>query len=364
MKSLPRRIPLLLFVALGCVATARCAPLPDDEARFLAGLPVPNTDLESLSHSPAWTAHSADFNSAWAELDKRQLQTIQTWAPAALAHFYTDTSPVLYLFSGPDFLYAHAFFPNASTYVLCGIEPIGPLPQVEDLPPQTLAASLDSLRDSLDTLLNFSFFITKKMKVQLQDSRLSGTLPLLYVFLARSGCHISDVSFTGVDPKGEITTARSAAPAVKIVFNSPGGKDQTLYYFSTDLSDGPIDKSGFLAWSASLGPARGFLKAASYLMHGADFDTTRKFLLTDCDAILQDDSGIPMRYFPVHDWDVQLFGDYRGPIATFKQFPQPEIDQIKAVQKPSPLPFSVGYRWHPGESSLILAIKAGHGAAP
>lgn len=115
-----------------------------------------------------------------------------------------------------------------------------------------------------------------------------------------------------------------------------------------------------MKWCAGLGPATGFLKAASYLMHTGGFESTRKFLLGDCVAILQDDSGIPMRYFPAHDWDIRLFGDYRGPIATFKQFPQAELDQLKAVQKPAALPFSVGYRWHPGESSLIFAVKAGH----
>ena len=35
---------------------------------------------------------------------------------------------MFYMFSGPDFLYANAFFPNASTYILCGIEPVGPVP--------------------------------------------------------------------------------------------------------------------------------------------------------------------------------------------------------------------------------------------
>jgi hypothetical protein len=358
MTSSHRLLPVLLFAAF----TAHSATPPDDEARLLAGLPVPYTSLESLSHTPAFTTNASEFNQAWADLDKHQLQPIQAWAPGALGHFYTDSSPVIYYFSGPDFLYAHAFFPNASTYVLCGIEPIGPLPSLEDLPPQTLSDSLATFRDSLDSIINFSFFITKKMRVQLQDSRLSGTLPILYVFLARAGCHIDDVSFTGVDPKGQITTDRTHAPAVKITFDSPGGRVQTLYYFSTDLSDGPVEKNGFLTWTASLGPARGFLKAASYLMHGAGFDSTRKFLLSDCDGILQDDSGIPMRFFPADDWDIHLFGDYRGPIATFKQFPQPELFQLKAVQKPAPLPFSVGYRWHPGESSLILAIKAGHAA--
>jgi len=362
MKRFPLFLAAIVFAATA--TTAWCAaPIPDDEARFLAGLPVRDTPLEGLSGSPAWASHAVAFDTAWTQLTKHQLQPILAWAPAALGHFYSDTAPVMYLFSGPDFLYAHAFFPNASTYVLCGIEPIGPLPQVENLPPETLAASLSTLRDSLDTILNFSFFVTKKMRVQLEDTRLSGTLPVLYVFLARSGCRITDVTFTGLDTKGQFTTARTDAPCVKIDFVPLGGRPATLYYFSTDLSDGPVDHSGFLKWAATLGPSTGFLKAASYLMHDGGFDTSRKFLLSDCDGILQDDSGIPIRYFLPNDWDIRLFGTYSGPIDTFKQFLQPEFTQLTAVQKPSPLPFSVGYRWHSGQSSIILAVKASHATA-
>jgi hypothetical protein len=38
---------------------------------------------------------------------------------------------MFYMFSGPDFLYAQTFFPNADTYILCGIEPIGAIPTHE-----------------------------------------------------------------------------------------------------------------------------------------------------------------------------------------------------------------------------------------
>ncbi len=166
----------------------------------------------------------------------------------------------------------------------------------------------------MDSLFDFSFFITKKMKTELQeDSRLSGTLPVLYVFLARAGCKILDVSFTNLDATGQFTTAKTLAPCVKIAFTGPSGASQTLYYFSTDLSDGPVEKSAFLTWCTGLAPARGFLKAASYLMHNDGFSTSRKFLLANCSAILQDDSGIPMRYFPPADWTIQLFGDLQGP---------------------------------------------------
>jgi hypothetical protein len=365
MIPFPKRLSLFVFALCGFAAAGRCAPAPaDDEARFLAGLAVPtNSPLEALASSPGWKSHAADFDQDWAELNKHQLLPIQAWGPGALGHFFTDTGPLLYFFSGPDFLYAHTYFPNASTYVLCGIEPIGPLPQVEDLPPQTLGASLGSLLESLDSILNFSFFITKKMKTDLEDSRLSGTLPLLYVFLARTGCHIQDVSMVNLDAKGGVITtegARSAAPGVKIVFTGTSGQSQTMYYFSTDLSNGPVDHSGFLQFCASLGPARGFLKAASYLPHEDGFSSSRKYLLANCDAILEDDSGIPVRYFAPDDWTIHLFGNYKGPITLFKNYQQPEMQPLIALQKPAALPFSVGYRWHSGESSLVFAVKATH----
>ena len=42
---------------------------------------------------------------------------------------------MLYMFSGPDFLYATSFFPNASTYVLAGLEPVGAVPELTSLSP-------------------------------------------------------------------------------------------------------------------------------------------------------------------------------------------------------------------------------------
>ena len=109
------------------------------------------------------------------------------WAPAFLGGADQDNGTLFYMFSGPDFLYANAFFPNASTYILCGTEPIGPVPNIQSIPPEVLPGALANLRKSLDSLLNWSFFITKNMKLDLTQTQLNGTLPLLYIFIARAG---------------------------------------------------------------------------------------------------------------------------------------------------------------------------------
>ena len=35
---------------------------------------------------------------------------------------------MFYMFSGPDFLYADAFYSKATTYVLSALEPVGSVP--------------------------------------------------------------------------------------------------------------------------------------------------------------------------------------------------------------------------------------------
>ena len=73
------------------------------------------------------------------------------------------------------------------------------------------------------------------------------------------------------------------------------------------------------------------LKAASYLMHAKNFSQVRDFLLTHSKVILQDDSGIPCRFFDKHKWDIRYCGQYVGPIERFKKYPQPDL--VKRVRQ-------------------------------
>jgi len=352
----------LLFLSLACAFTLRAfaqdAVAPNDTARFLAGLPVRDTPLEGLSRNSAWVDHATEFDKAWKELDARQLTKIRAWSGEFLSDASADKGPMFYMFSGPDILYAQAFFPNASTYVLAGLEPVGPIPDILHLPPGALFPSLENLRKSLNSVLSFSFFITKDMKVDLQQKQLSGTLPVLYVFLARAGCKIDSVEPVWVDKGGTPSnaTSKGAASGVKIIFFGPGGAQQTLYYFETDLSnEGIKSKPGFIKFCESLGTGRTLVKAASYLMHLGDFTSVRDFLLAHTSTIVEDDSGIPIKNFDSAKWTLRYFGNYSGPIDLFKKFPQPDLFAVYKNSHPPALTFGFGYSWHPARSSLILA---------
>jgi hypothetical protein len=347
----------LLGSALFCSEVLAADPSPDATAKFLGGLPVRDTPLESYINVPGWTSHAAEFDRAWKQLDQRQLSKIRAWAPQALAAAYDDQGPMYYMFSGPDFLYANAFFPNASTYILCGVEPVGAIPDVTKVPRPALIASLANLRKSLDSVLSFNFFITKNMKVDLRATQLTGTLPVLYVFLARAGCTIQSVELVNLDKTGAfVAEGKGTTPGVKIVFTGTNGRSQTLYYFTTDLANWAIKVNpNFGKFCEQQGMGVSLLKAASYLMHSDNFSQVRGYLLTHSKVIVQDDSGIPYRYFDRDKWDIQFHGRYIGPINRFLKNGQLDLAKDNAGAIPQPLPFSFGYQWQPSRSSLIVA---------
>src|SRR5579864_4061265 len=109
------------------IAPARSAEAPDDTARFLAGLPpAPDSPLAALAKNPGWAQHARFFDSIFDREDAATLSKVRAFAKE---HLPQPRDTMLYMFSGPDFLYATLFFPAASTYVLSGLEPVGDVPQ-------------------------------------------------------------------------------------------------------------------------------------------------------------------------------------------------------------------------------------------
>jgi hypothetical protein len=374
LSTVPRLFAAALFavVLALAVAPARSAETatPDDTARFLAGLPpAPGSPLAALAKDPGWAQHARFFDSIFSREDANTLSKVRAFSKE---HLPQQHDTMLYMFSGPDFLYATSFFPSASTYVLSGLEPVGDVPQLTNLPRGALDASLRNMEGSLGSILNLSFFITKNMKTQLTAGPVYGTLPILYVFLARTGKTVHEVSFVSLDKDGNFiaqddagrragrATTQSAAKGVKIVFSDGNGPKQTLYYFSTDLSDGGVKISGFLEFCAKLGPADSFLKSASYLLHGGNFTRVRSFLVEHSATVLEDDSGIPLGYFDPRKWRLQTFGHYLAPLGIFPNSYQPRLAEL--FQNAAPLDFGIGYRWRKNESNLLLATRLPPGA--
>lgn len=350
----------VVLCAGGAFAQRAEAATPDETARFLAGMTVPTgSSLAPLAATPRWRAHAGNFDAAFKRVEDRQLSKIRVWAQKNV----TEKQPTLfYMFSGPDFLYANSFFPDSSTYVLAGLEPVGDIPDLSKLPPGAVFNVLHSLEASLRSVLNVSFFKTIDMRAQFRATPVRGALPVLYVFLARSGKTIQDVSLVRLNENGEISAeskpdGKGGAIGAKIAFSSPGGPQQVLYYFSTDLSNAGFKKQGLEPFMMKLGEGSSLIKSASYLLHGGNFAQVRNFLLTRSVAILEDDTGVPAAQFGP-EWRLNTYGQYLRPIAIFSRAYQPKLAHLFKAQPYRALPFGMGYHWRPNQSNVVYAVKA------
>jgi hypothetical protein len=361
--SATRRALLLagLTMLAGRPAAAQGAPSLDDIARFLAGMPAaPDSPLAFLMRDRSWLLHQSQLDAAFRAHEARQLSKMRVWAAAKIG---VRQPTLLYPFSGPDFLHADPFFPDADTTVLAALEPVGSIPDLIRSR-DALPALLSHLRDTMRSSLSFTFFITRQMREELNVTRMSGVMPILFVYLARSGKTVREAAPVHVDDKGNVhvgDSGRSGARGIRIVFR--GGKDRrdrTLYYFTTNLANDGFRRSGFAAFCESLGRHDAMLKSASYLLHQNGFSHVRDFLLERSSTILQDDSGIPVTRFDPNRWTIRTFGRGMEPIGEFANYPQPLLKDFYRQHMQGPLDFGFGYRHRANETGIVLAIRKEH----
>jgi hypothetical protein len=354
-----------LLLAATIAAPAADTATLDDTARFLAGLPPSESSpLATLTKDPAWQHHARFLDNAFAQLEQRQISRVHAWADTNLA---APKPTMFYFFSGPDFLYANAFYSKATTYVMAALEPSGSVPDLTRMSRGSVDSALGNIEHSLGTIMNFSFFITKHMRTDLRVGQISGTLPLLFVFMERSGKSIREVTPVTLDEDGKVQTGGEGAKAnaprgVRIRFAGKDGVEKTLFYFSTDLSNTGVKSSGFLKFCETLAPGNSLIKSASYLLHSGSFTTARNFLLANSATIIQDDSGIPLGDYNAKKWRFFPFGRYAGPISEFPgRYQQSYAELFRRAQ---PMDFGIGYRWRSHESNLLLAVRLGPDEAP
>jgi hypothetical protein len=348
----------LILVAISGTRAADTATV-DDTARFLAGMmPSDGSPLLPLTKDPSWQRHAKFFDNAFAQLEQRQLNKVRAWADTNLA---APKPTMFYMFSGPDFLYANAFYGKATTYVMAALEPPGTVLDLTKLPRGTVNSALANIEHSLSTIMNFSFFITKHMKTDLHTGQIGGTLPILFVFMERSGKSIKEVTPVTIDETGAVQTGEGGKAntprGVRILFSDKDGVEKTLYYFSTDLSNSGVKSSGFLKFCQTLAPGNSLIKSASYLLHSGNFTTVRDFLLANSATVIQDDSGIPLGNYNAKKWHFFPFGHYAGPIGEFPgRYQQSYAELFRRAQ---PMDFGIGYRWRTHDSNLLLSVKTG-----
>jgi hypothetical protein len=327
------------------------------------------SSIKYIDTNKVWLKHQKTFTRFWDSASIARINPITEFAKSDMKILGDSVKNLFYPFSGPDFLHANMFFPNAEKIVMIGLERVGKVPEVKDLKDKQLDVFLRAVRQSLDSIFIWGYFMTNDMNKDFARSlELKGIVPVIMLTMAKTGFIVRDVRKVTINSKGEIVEGIKGKKdldnpkdtyisGIQIKYNKNNELlERTLYYFSHDASEENLKRTPeFTKFLAKQEFDATYLKAASYLC--AYLHTIRKQALKT-KYVLQDDSGILFEYFDAKEWYHYFWGKYLRPIAAFKWAKQPKLKEIyQKEENVKPLPFDIGYGSRIGAGNLMLFIR-------
>ena len=326
---------------------------------LLAGMPVDsNSSLYSYTQSKEWQAYAQKMDQSWAQTEAQRFAKMRTWVEAELGDLHALGGDLFYPFSGPDAFHASMFFPKATGYSLFAMEPAGNLPDMKGATNAQMMNYCNSVQNAIKDFFNSSFFYTIHMAKDMKVA--NGTAPVIAVFLARLGHTIVSVEPMMINEAGDLVPSTEKEHiSIRVTFvDGKDGKQKFLDYHSCDVSDeGFAKRPALLRHVEKKASNVTFTKSASYLMHRPNFSKIKDLILAKAPGVLQDDTGIPFKFYKPEVWSVQFYGKYSGPIGLFASRIEQDLIQAYKSQGSKDLPFTMGYHSKNQNDNVIKYLR-------
>ena len=348
----------------------------NDIALYLAGM-KPDSFIAipaKLQNLRYYKLYSDSMDRGFKHIEDIRLSKMREWAKTEMAPELASPKTVFYPFSGPDVLHCVQFYPDADQYVMIALERYGSLPVMEKMDSGKTTTTLNSLLKSLEDIFGKSYFITRKMMRDVSNPW-NGVTPVASVFLVRAGYSILDIKYKQLLDDGKTlveipsdSMSRYRNACVEIYFRkNAASKIQKIVYFKTNLCDDAYEKmesfksnTPLQTYLNSMPECYTYLKSASYLMNYGTFSAIRNICLAKSKSILQDDTGIALKYIDKAKWSIKFYGNYVKPVSDFKGVDQEELYRAYKTDSANikPLPFSLGYHWaNKNTQNLMKFVK-------
>lgn len=328
----------------------------DDYASVICGK-EPTVYFKSVCNTSAWKELKQRIDSEWGYVTKNKVNKIKPWADSIMPKVRVGDN-LIYPFAGADFLYANLFYENADSVVMIGLENPGDI-MADTTDSKKFLGHVSKVYKALYFSNHMGFFRTISMRNELNDSELSGTIPGLLFYIRKMGYSISSLKHFQIDTNGALSSINSKqAFACKIEYFNQDNKLRCLFYVKYDLSDNSLIKDKrMVLFLDKFSKPNVLIKSASYLLHSKNFSVMKDYILKKSNCILQDDTGLPYRFFESTEWDVNLFGTYTKVIPLFSGSFQADLRDAFKTKGKGELPFSIGYNINHGEPNLILSSR-------
>lgn len=356
---------LAAFVALPSAASA----LTDDEtARLLAGLPIDDASLQTAAEAgldaEAATQFAADVAAGWQQYYDDFAAPIEAWRAATLA--YQPGELVFYPFSGPDFITAHRFYPDAPRYVLVAKQNAGRMPDLLASESRTRRI-LDLYEDNVEQFAQIGFFITSELNAEFDrgNADVEGLTSMIAVMAVREGYRIDSIEPIRINADGSDVEPHPGDRDDEDTWQSvrfeitrlSDGHEAIIDYVDLDISDENLEADpAAMAWIESVSNARVVVKAASHLPNYDGFSMIVSAWLEHALSIVQEETGVNYDEL-TQVFQVRLFGTFERPNDNFSTYLQRSLaDAYDERDDIEPLPFDYGY-WKPEGYCLQYAWR-------
>jgi hypothetical protein len=316
-----------------------------------------------LEAHPAWKAYAASAGAAYGRAEGRLVEPAREFGRREVR---SDNKVLFYPFSGPDVVYAQAFFPEAERMVLVGLERVGKIPQPEAFSAEEMEGQMAQVARNSASLFHRSFFITSEMWRDMKTPVCEGVLPVALSLLARTGNTVDGARYVRIGRDGKLTGINGPSAKLngdpegfQVEFHRNGEtKARMLYYFRADLGPGLAANPALLRFVDTLGAPDTLIKSASFLLHAAPFAALREYLRTHSRMVVQDDTGLRYQLLANGEWDLRLYGKYSRPDNPFRERFQPDLaEAYEAEGRAKPLGFAIGYGAARRPSHLVVALR-------
>jgi len=341
----------------------------NDVARVIAGLPILGKDsiLFAIQQTPYYATYKKFCDESFGSIKTKMLNPIQKWTTEKNIGDNRENSTCFYPFSGPDFMFANAFYPKAQNYILLGLERRGSTPSFAKMTETQRKNYFNGMIKSMKYINTRGYFVTQHMGSDYTKTHLNGVTHMVLYMMARTGHSIISVGDGWLDKAGKLTHINEqeknpeGSVRMKVIEFTNGNNTErrTLYFFNHNIADEPVKShSEMVTFIQGFSNKSAYLKAAQCAAFNSNFETARSLVLS-CDKVIQDDSGIPYKHFADDSkYKTQLFGTYTGVISDLKWCFQPQLKKdLENLGENKDLPFKISYNGNYGKGVIIYAEK-------
>lgn len=340
-----------------------------DLSLFLSGLPIDEKNrFYKLTELSSYKSYAKTIDSYWTKIQSDYLDKVRPFKKQYMPDF-AKSNTAFYPLSGADFINLNAFYPDAISNIMVGLEPAGKISDPNSLTQDQLKKGLDSIQSMVGEMAAQNYFTRKRMRREFANPHFSGTSPVLLIFLTRLGLTIDFWERVELSANGKLISETQAhiedknpdkVEAVRIYYHMINDKySRELVFFRMYINENSAEESTSEGkFFLSQGRFNLLLKSAEYVLQMSQYRKFIETLLSRTDIVVQDDSAIPYNAFSKDIWSPQLFGIYtaRARLQNTPNVPDQEdlIKDFKADAKP--LPFKYGYGVLKGNDKSNLMI--------